>query len=95
MSTFTVEVNENKLFLPTDAIEKLGWPESTKILFEKDNGRVVIRPLELTAKEIARLAGIYLAKYVGDATDVKRRFTLPVNGAWKLSCLIDHKPSAI
>lgn len=93
MSTFTVEINDNKLFLPTDAIEKLGWPESTKILFEKDNGRVVIRPLELTAKEIARLAGIYLAKYVGDATDVKT--PIRIAGKWRVEVVLSYRPQTI
>lgn len=93
MSTFTVEVNDNKLFVPADAIEKLGWLENTKILFEKDNRRAVIRPLELTAKEIARLARVYLTEYVGNATDVKT--PIRVHDKWRVEAVLSHRPQTI
>jgi len=93
MSTITAEVEHNKLFLPTDIIQQLGWHENTKILFEKDNGKTVIRPQELTAEEIADIACIYLIDYVGDATAVKT----PVwkDGKWRIEVVLSYRSETV
>jgi len=93
MSTVTAELKGNMLFLPSDAIEQLGWSESTKILFEKHNGKIAIRPKELTAKEIADIACIFLIEYVGDATAVKK----PVwqDGKWRVEVVLSYRPETI
>ncbi|MGH7596444.1 MAG: hypothetical protein ACREOI_08830 [bacterium] len=93
MNTITVEVKDKKLVLPNGALDQLGWRENTNILLEKDNGSVVIRPRELTAKEIARLAGIYLAKYVGDATDVKT--PIRNDDKWRVEAVLSYRPQTI
>ncbi len=93
MSTITVEVKDKKLVLPIGALDQLGWRENTSILLEKDNGSIVIRPQELTAREIARLAGIYLAKYVGDATDVKT--PIRIDDKWRVEAVLSYRPQTI
>jgi hypothetical protein len=71
MKTVTAEVENNNLVLANDAIEKLGWRESTRLKIKEYNGKFVVLPRELTQKEIADSACIYLIKHVGDATAVK------------------------
>lgn len=93
MSTITAEVKDKKLVLLTGALDQLGWRENTNIFLEKDNGSVVISPRELTAKEIARLAGIYLVKYVGDATDVKT--PIRIEDKWRVEVVLSYRPQTI
>jgi hypothetical protein len=89
MSVITAEVKDNVLFLPTEAFEKLGWHEDTKIIFERHDGAVVFLPKQLTAEEIADIAGTYLVKYVGDATDVKT----PIwqDGKWRVEVVLSYR----
>jgi hypothetical protein len=89
MSVITAEVKDDALLLPTEAFEKLGWREDTQIVFEKHDGTVVFRPKKLTADEIADIAGTYLVKYVGDATDVKT----PVwqDGKWRVEVVLSYR----
>lgn len=93
MSTVTAEVRDKKLFLPTEAVGLLGWREGVKILFEKDNGTIVIRRQELTAEEIADIACVYLIDYVGDATAVK----MPVwqDGKWRVEVVLSYRPETV
>ncbi len=93
MQTASVKVENDALILPLELIEQLGWRENTKILIQKHNGAVAIRPKELTADEIADLACIYLIKYVGDATAVK----LPIrqDGKWRVEVVLSYKPETI
>ncbi len=93
MSTITAEVRDKKLFLSTEADEQLGWREGVKILFEKDNGKMVIRPQELTVEEIADIACTYLVEYVGDATAVKT--PVWINGKWRVEAVLSHRPETI
>jgi len=93
MSIVTAEVKDNILILPVETIEKLGWRDDTNILFEKQNGKVFIRPKELTPEEIADIACTYLVKYVGDATDVKT----PVrqDEKWRVEVVLSYRPQTV
>ena len=93
MQMFSVEVANDALILPVELIEQLGWRESTKILIQKHNGTVAIRPKVLTADEIADRACVYLIKHVGDATAVK----LPVRegGNWRVEVVLSYRPETI
>jgi len=93
MSKVTVEVRNNTLVLPTDAIEQLGWREGTTISIKKHNGNVVLRPQEFTEEEIENIACIYLLEYVGDATAVKT----PVwnDGKWRVEVVLSYRPETV
>jgi antitoxin component of MazEF toxin-antitoxin module len=93
MITVTAEVKNNALVLPADTIVQLGWREDAKVLIEKQNSTVVLRPQQLTAEEIADLACTYLVEYVGDATAVKT----PVwtNGKWRVEVVLSYRPETI
>ncbi len=93
MSTITVEVKDNLLVLSDHAMERLGWREDTKISIERENGKVILRPKELTPNEIANLACIHLIKKVGDATAVK----MPVwqDGKWRVEVVLSYRPETI
>lgn len=93
MSKVTVEVKNNTLVLPTDAIEQLGWRESTKLSIKKDNGTAVLRPQELMEEDIADIACTYLVEYVGDATAV----TKPIwkDGKWHVKVILSYRPETV
>jgi len=93
MSTVTAEVRDKKLFLPTEAMRQLGWHEGVKILFEKDNGAMVIRPQELTAEEIADIACIYLIDHVGDAAAVKTPKWM--DGKWRVEVVLSYRAKTV
>jgi len=93
MITVMAEIKNEVLFLPTEALEQLGWHDGTKISIEKSNGTAVIRSQELTTEEIADIACTYLAEYVGDATAVKP----PVwaDGKWRVEVVLSYRPETI
>ena len=93
MNTVTAEVQDKTLVLPSEILETLGWRQSDKISIEKDNGKIFLRLQELSAEEIEKRAGIYLAKYVGDATDVKP--PIRFHGKWRVEAVLSCRPETI
>jgi antitoxin component of MazEF toxin-antitoxin module len=89
MNTVIAEVSDDVIVVPAETIERLGWHEDTNIILEKHNGKFVFRAKKLTADEIADIAGTYLVKYVGDATDVKP----PVwqGGKWRVEVVLSYR----
>lgn len=93
METIEAEFKENSLDLPTAIGERLGWKPGTKLLIETRDRDMYLRPQELSAKDVARLAGIYLVKYVGDATDVKA--PIRVDGKWRVEVVLSYRPQTV
>ena len=94
MNTITAELKEGGLIISTDAIEELGWRGGTmKISIEKHNGTAVLRPLELSTKEISDIACIYLIEHVGDATAVKK--PILQNDKWRVEVVLSYRPETI
>lgn len=93
MTTITAELQDKALVLPSEVLETLGWRQSDKISIEKDNGKIFLRPSELTADDIADLACVYLIDHVGDATAVKKPTWK--NGKWSVEVGLSYKPETI
>jgi len=49
--------------------------------------------MQLSANEIAKRAGIYWAKYVGDATEVKT--PVRIDGKWRVEVVLSYRPETI
>ncbi len=93
MNAFTGEVRDNAMVVPLEVFAQLGWQEDARIFLKKDNGRLLLRPQELTADEIDDIACTYLVKYVGDATAVKT----PVfkNGKWHAEVVLSYRDETV
>lgn len=88
-----IEVRDNAVIFPSEATALLDWEEDTRISVKRENGRMLLRPQELTAEEIDDIACTYLVKYVGDATAVKT----PVlkDGKWHAEVVLSYRDEAV
>jgi len=93
METIVAELKDNSLVITSEVGKRLGWKKWTKLHIEADDSHLYLHPQDLSAEEIARVARIYLAEYVGNATDVKT----PVrdNGKWRVEAVLSHRPQTI
>lgn len=71
MSRIYEEITAKGLLLPNAILEQWGWEHGTKVVVETQNKTIIIKPRELSAREISSRACIFLVKKVGDATGVK------------------------
>lgn len=71
MSKIVEEVTAKGLTLPSTFLEQWGMGEGTKVAIESSNKAIVIKPEEVTAREITKRAMTFLLWKVGDATGVK------------------------
>ncbi len=71
MSKIVEEITAKGLTLPSTFLEQWGMGEGTKVAIEFSNRAIVIKPEEVTAREITKRALTFLLWKVGDATGVK------------------------
>jgi len=89
MSKIFEEITAKGLFVPNTVLEQWGWEEGTRVVIEPQNGTIVIKPEELTARDIAKRARIFLLKKVGDATGIKT----PVRevNKWRVTVVLPYE----
>lgn len=88
MSKIYEEITAKGLTLPNIVLEQWGWEEGTRVVIESQNGTIVIKPEELTARDIARRACIFLLKKVGDATAVKT--PIRDGNKWRVTVVVPY-----
>lgn len=89
----TAEIKENRLLLPSEALESLGWRDTARIMIEIKDTLAELRQAELSVEEIADLASIYLTKYVGDAVEI--RSPLLKADKWYTEVVLSYSHQAI
>ncbi len=89
MSRIYEEITAKGLFLPNVVLAQWGLEEGTKVEIESRNKTIVIKPREVTAREITRRAYSFLLHKVGDATAIKP----PVRkgNKWKVTVTLPHR----
>jgi hypothetical protein len=89
MSKIFEEITAKGLFVPNTVLEQWGWEEGTRVVIEPQNGTIVIKPEELTARDIAKRARIFLLKKVGDASGIKT----PVRegNKWRVTVVLPYE----
>jgi hypothetical protein len=88
MSKIVEEVTAKGLTLPNTFLEQWGMGEGTKVAIESSNKAIVIKPEEVTAREITKRALTFLLWEVGDATGVKT----PVRDGnkWRVTVVVPY-----
>jgi len=89
MSKIFEEITPRGLVLQKTVLEQWGLEEGTKVVIESHSKTIIIKPEEVTAREIAKRACIFLWKKVGDATAIKN----PVRDGnkWRVTVVLPHR----
>ncbi len=93
MSRVYEEITKQGLVVPNAMLEQWGWEQGTRVEIESRNKTIVIKPREVTAREITRRAYVFLLKKVGDATAIKT----PVRkgNKWKVTVTLSHRKKVL